>query len=141
MKGLLAAVLAPYVALAQAPPVTWTGTYACAQGTTAVALTVQPTGTANRADALFHFKADPAIPGVAEGCFAMSGTFDARHLRLQATDWILHPADYVTVDVVADVGPDGQSAQGVVKGPGCTILLLRRAKRDPGEARCHRPTS
>ena len=140
MKSLFAAVLVPCVAAAQ-PPVAWTGMYVCAQGATAVTLTVQPTGQGNGADALFHFKADRSNPGVPEGCFAMSGTYDSRHLRLHATDWIVRPPGYLTVDVSADVGPDGQSASGAVTGPGCTRLPLRRAKRDPDGAPCRHPTS
>ena len=141
MKALLAAMLTPCVAAAQTPAVTWTGMYNCAQGVSALTLTVQPTGPANEATALFHFKADKSNPGVPEGCFAMSGTFDARHLRLHATDWLLQPPGYVTVDLAADVSPDGQSVSGTVIGPGCNILSLQHAKRDPDVARCHRPIS
>ena len=141
MKSLVAALLMPCVAAAQTPPVAWTGAYYCAQGVTAVTLTVQPTGQGNKANALFHFKADKSNPGVPEGCFAMSGTFDSQQMQFKATDWLLHPAGYVSVDVLGHITPDGQFVSGVVTGPGCGFLSLRRAKRDPDEARCHRAIS
>jgi hypothetical protein len=89
--ALLAALMTTTTVLAQSRPQSsedgpsvlgpWTGTYTCLQGLTAVSLTVTETH-AGRAEALFHFYADPSNPGVPTGCFTQSGTYNPRTRQL-----------------------------------------------------------
>jgi hypothetical protein len=122
-----------------APSGIWTGRYMCAQGETALTLTVER-GSGSALRALFHFYASPQNPEVPEGCFAMTGTFDraGKTVSLQAGNWILRPPGYVTVDLAGRIETGGRHFSGSVIGPDCTVFDLTRAggPRRPADA-CH----
>ncbi len=100
---------------------TWSGSYVCVQGVTALDLFVS-TSPAGVLVALFHFgDGSPARP---EGCFAMQGAVSAGSVAFTATHWLLHPDGYVTVNLLGTVGADGYA--GWVAGPGCTSFTLQR---------------
>lgn len=118
----------------------WAGTYTCLQGLTGVSLTI--TDDANgRAEALFHFFAVPANPGVPTGCFTQSGTYDARtrQLVLHGGRWLLQPDGYLTVGFSGRMDRAGSSMTGKVLGPrGCTTFRLARqdvSATMPGQCR------
>jgi hypothetical protein len=117
----------------------WTGTYTCLQGLTAVSLTVTETH-AGRAEALFHFYADPSNPGVPTGCFTQSGTYNprTRQLALRGGRWLLQPDGYLTVGFAGRLDPTGTSITGKVLGPrGCTTFrLVRQDASAPVPAQC-----
>jgi hypothetical protein len=114
---------------------TWVGKYFCAQGETALTLTIDPAqdGTLR---ARFHFYPAPKNPYVPEGCFTMTGKFDpvTRALVLSAGNWIVQPRGYVTMDLKGRLRDDG-SVHGLVLGPGCALFTVYRdtSKATPGK--------
>ncbi len=119
---------------------TWTGTYVCAQGNTAVSLTITPEGDGPRVGALFHFEAVPDNPDVPTGCYEMAGEYDAlrRRLRLSPWRWLRRPPAYVMVGLDGLLSPDGSTLAGQVKGPGCSDFLVTRAARPADPEACRR---
>lgn len=114
---------------------TWRGGYICAQGHTALALTIEPRKD-GMLTALFHFEAATDNPGVPTGCFEMEGRHEAAtgRVALQPRRWILRPANYLMV------GLDGTAAQGVlegvVAGPGCAAFRVERVPGPPADQAC-----
>ncbi len=100
---------------------TWRGGYVCAQGHTAVALTIEPRqdGTFS---ALFHFEAASDNPGVPTGCYEMRGRLDPATGRVlfRQHRWLLRPPDYVMVDLEGQLSSSGDRMEGRVVGPFCT---------------------
>jgi hypothetical protein len=105
----------------------WQGTYVCAQGATELTLQVEQ-AEGNQVTALFHFYAGAENPHVPEGCFEMSGVYDAGtgQLELEAGRWQLRPLGFVTVGLSGTVNRDGSEMIGSVAGPGCSTFSLRR---------------
>ena len=56
----------------------------------------------------------------------MTPRIDAGTLVLSAGEWIRRPADYVTVDLRADIEVRPTVLRGHVIGPGCTTFEVRR---------------
>lgn len=114
---------------------TWRGSYVCAQGHTALALTIEPAkdGTLS---ALFHFEAATDNPGVPTGCFEMRGRFDPATGRVALVQqrWLRHPQDYLMVDLEGRVS--GDRLHGSVLGPYCTTFDLRRVPGQSDAAAC-----
>lgn len=117
---------------------TWTGHYTCAQGNTAMALTITPMG-GSRVTALFHFEAAADNPEVPTGCYEMVGDYDAMRgrLRLSPWRWLMRPPFYVMVALDGRLAPDGTLA-GEVRGPGCTSFAVTRAARPADPEACRR---
>ena len=132
---VLAAGLCPPAA-AQDPAGLWVGSYVCAQGVTALDLSLTADDSGGVAG-VFHFGALPPHPAVPEGCFRMAGRLDplGRTLTLAPVAWLLHPTGFVMVGLRGRFGPDGATLVGTVQGPGCTTFAVRRvsalAPRDP----------
>lgn len=105
----------------------WRGSYICAQGETALKLTVTP-AKAGAIEARFAFGPLPKNPEVPKGAYAMQGTFDpaSRRMVLNGVKWIDAPFMYVMVDLDGRMNVDGNLITGKVPGPGCTIFELRR---------------
>lgn len=120
---------------------TWTGHYTCAQGNTAMALTITAQKD-QRVTALFHFEAAADNPEVPTGCYEMAGTYDAAsgQLRLSPWRWLLRPPFYVMVGLDGRLAADGTLA-GEVQGPGCTSFAVTRApsRADPQACRSGAP--
>lgn len=136
--GMLAAALLAAPAAAQEElRGTWRGDYVCAQGNTALALTIEP-GKDGAFAALFHFEAVPDNPAVPTGCFEMMGRFtpmtgEAAFLPLR---WLRRPADYVMVGLEGRLSPDGSVLEGLVQGPGCSSFSVRRVSGTAAAAAC-----
>lgn len=118
----------------------WGGSYTCIQGLTSLDLSVEEVG-AGQVEALFHFLADPTNPRVPEGCFTMSGNFDAHvgRLVLLPGDWLIQPFRFITVglDGYLDSKTDVISGR-VTKMPGCKNFTLHRIRDAPVRAEgCH----
>src|ERR1700749_502406 len=85
--GVLAVTMAMFGLVLQAdsavgPVGNWHGTYTCAQGLTALDLSITAENFSH-VRATFHFNAVASNRGVPEGCFTMLGTFEpgSRHIR------------------------------------------------------------
>jgi hypothetical protein len=112
------------------PAGAWAGQYHCAQGATALDLTITPAGR-GRVRALFFFHALAGNPHVPPGCFTMAGRYDAaaRSIALKPTIWLLRPAHFVWVGLRGTLGGAGGSMAGRIDGPGCTDFSLVRVDR------------
>lgn len=118
---------------ANGPVGNWRGTYTCAQGLTALDLSVSARDFI-RVRALFHFSAVASNPRVPEGCFEMQGTFDpaTRHIKLAPGDWIMQPPGYVTVGLDGYLNASGTRMTGhVTDMAACTSFALRLASLKP----------
>ena len=98
---------------------TWAGSYVCAQGSTALQLRISHSSP--NVAAVFSFEKGKTV-----GSFSMSGTYDAgsRHLHLVAGSWIVHPGNFVTVNLDGHLSADGHTFAGSVQGPGCTSFSV-----------------
>jgi hypothetical protein len=105
----------------------WRGSYICAQGETALKLTVTPVKT-GAIEARFDFGPLPKNLEVPKGVYAMQGTFDpaSRRMVLNGVKWIDAPLMYVMVDLDGRMIAAGDLITGKVPGPGCTVFELRR---------------
>ncbi|MBX9593414.1 MAG: hypothetical protein K2X46_03550 [Roseomonas sp.] len=111
----------------------WSGTYVCTQGSTGMNLRLRPQGGSQgdgRLSGVFHFFPLASNPQAAEGCYEIAatphGTPDGDTATITAGRWLLHPPNYVTVDLDAELDEDG-TLFGQVIGPGCTLFAARRA--------------
>jgi hypothetical protein len=116
---------------------TWRGDYICAQGNTAVALTIEPAKDGGLS-ALFHFEAAPDNPDVPTGCYEMQGRFTpaTREVALGPLRWLRRPPNYVMVGLDGHLSADGSEIQGMVQGPGCSFFRVQRAPDAPSAAAC-----
>lgn len=109
--------LAPF-AHALTPLITgeWTGKYICAQGITALRLTIEKASTAGAVIATFSFGPLPENPEVPKGTYRMHGTYDAasRRLQLSADKWIDQPFGYAMVGLDGHMALSGQKIAGRV---------------------------
>jgi hypothetical protein len=116
----------------------WSGKYNCRQGVTGVHVVLSEDGSR----ALFHFYGVPENPGVPEGCFTMSGSFDAASgkLNLNADKWIVRLRNHMTAGVSGELDASGQNFAGRIVGvSGCTNILMSRAPSPrPLPAACER---
>nr|MDA8248243.1 hypothetical protein [Rhodospirillales bacterium] len=122
-------------AAAQGPAGAWVGSYVCAQGLTALDLTLDsPDGTT--VTGIFHFATLPPHRAVPEGCFRVTGRFDKATgtVTLSPAGWLLRPAGFVTVGLSGAVSPDGTMLAGRVYGPWCDTFTVRRAAALPPRA-------
>jgi hypothetical protein len=135
--ALLAAAIGATPAVAQdGLRGTWRGGYVCAQGPTALALSLEPRKDGTVA-ALFHFEAAPDNPEVPTGCFEMQGRINPAtgELALAPQRWLLRPGGYVMVGLVGQVTPEGVYA-GRVRGPGCTEFRVERVSAEVAAEAC-----
>lgn len=118
----------------------WSGSYICAQGLTSLDLSLEETG-AGRVKALFHFSADPVNPRVPEGCFTMSGNFDAQagRLVLLPDEWLVQPFGFVSVGLDGTLDSRSDTISGrVTKMTWCKTFTLHRVSDMPALAKgCH----
>ncbi|HQT60152.1 MAG TPA: hypothetical protein PLV07_02980 [Acidiphilium sp.] len=126
LAGALAGTIGPGRILA-APTGRWSGHYHCAQGNTALDLTITPAGP-GKVRALFFFHALVGNPHVPPGCFSMAGRYDAAsgHLALRPTMWLLRPQHFVWVGLRGRIDGAGGAMAGQIDGPGCTDFSLVR---------------
>lgn len=105
----------------------WYGSYECAQGKTLMALAVTEGAGGDGVEALFTFTASADNPGVETGAFDMEGTFVDGRLELSATDWVIEPKGYVTVDLTATVTePRPRRLEGEILGAGCSTFVVEK---------------
>ncbi len=107
---------------------TWTGSYTCAQGLTALALEIEP-AEAGRVRARFDFSTYPGGAPLPDGGFLLSGTLDPATgaLSLDPDRWIQQPdEDWVMVAVRATIDARAGTASGRVLDPTCGALSVTR---------------
>lgn len=108
----------------------WDGRYECAQGVTAVKLTldVEPDG---RARAIFDFGPLADNPTLPNGSFRLRGTAkpidDAIEINLQPDEWIDRPDNYEMVGLRAGVDATRRGIRGRILNDSCDWLDAKRA--------------
>jgi hypothetical protein len=111
---------------------TWSGSYTCSQGLTALVLEVYSIDNSSEIRAVFSFSAHPSNPGIPSGRFNMAGSYSQHDntIDLQGKDWIERPQNYETVDLSGTFGTvnSDQMIQGRVTAntPGCSTFELKK---------------
>ncbi len=108
----------------------WSGRYVCAQGATAVQLTIDahPTG---EAVATFEFSALPENPNVPSGAYQLKGrlqrTIDGGfEAKLVPDQWLDQPPGYGMVGLTAVTDPGHTVLRGNIDTAGCSGFAVRR---------------
>ena len=139
MKMILAAwtlMVPPTKALAQAVPSiagAWDGTYACAQGQTALHLVINAAAS-GAITAVFSFSAPPPRITMASGSFQMQGSFDSDSGRvvLRPGNWLVRPPGFITVGLDGSLACPSNRLRGrVIGGVMCSTFELYRDDTTP----------
>ena len=105
----------------------WSGTYVCAQGTTAVQLQLWREGDALTAQ--FDFGPVPFNPGVPRGSFVLTGQLGphAGSFELVPNRWVSQPLGYRMVGMTGVVDVAAGQLYGRMEDPQCGTFWLARA--------------
>ncbi|MFI6867223.1 hypothetical protein [Nocardia sp. NPDC050406] len=103
---------------------TWTGTYTCAQGETALTLTIEDP-VSGSARTVFAFGPSAQNPTVPHGSFEATARYANRLLGIVQKRWIDRPSNYEMIDLQANaVSPS--SISGTVQTSGCTTFKVTK---------------
>jgi hypothetical protein len=123
---------APSSAPAEAPMpahTVWKGRYECAQGVTALQLTLDVESN-GRARAIFEFGPLEDNPTLPTGSFRLTGTAlpadDAITLSLQPEEWIDRPPGYEMVGIQAGIDAHRSSLRGRILHDTCQWIDIKR---------------
>jgi hypothetical protein len=107
----------------------WEGTYRCAQGLSAVRLTIEAHAD-GEAIAVYEFGSVPSNPTVPSGSFRLTGklTGSAQHFEgdFEAAEWIVHPPSYHMVGLSIETR-DPRTLTGTIRHPSCSDFETTRA--------------
>lgn len=106
---------------------TWTGTYVCAQGETALTLTIER-AVNSAARTVFAFGPTPGNPAVPQGSFDMDTRYVDRTLNFTQRSWIQRPDNYLMIDLIADAVAVNSISGKVSKAAGCTTFTVTKAR-------------
>ena len=113
----------------------WQGSYACAQGATALHLSIEQRCVAQGCEvgAVFEFGPLPQNPGVAHGSYRMRGNISENErgepvLTLKPDGWIEQPPNYFMVGLVATSDAAQQNMRGRIENSSCGELNLQRVQ-------------
>lgn len=103
----------------------WTGKYVCEQGITGARLILSEDGSRG----VFNFYALPENPRVPEGCYQVTGVFNASSgaLAIIPGEWYMRPRRFVSAAFNGTVDERGQNFAGKITGRGCASVFLSRA--------------
>lgn len=108
----------------------WSGAYTCAQGLTALTLTLDVTA-AGDATAIFEFGPIEQNPDLPRGSYRMRGRLfpheSALELRLDPDSWVDQPPGYMMVGLDAALDRTRRYLDGRITEDRCGSLTLRRA--------------
>lgn len=110
----------------------WSGFYECAQGRTAVTLTIVARSSGS-AKALFEFGPHEGNPGVPAGKYRMTGTFreddgGRLQLSLQPQRWIEQPSGYTMTGVAARSDASRRRLEGSILSERCGEIVVERRR-------------
>ena len=119
------------MAVARPHTTTWEGHYRCAQGETALRLTIETEH--DGLDATFDFGPLPENPSVPHGAYRMHGTAtrlgDGEYaVILSPTEWIDHPNNYVMVGLQATTMHEHRLLRGTITYATCGEVELSRVR-------------
>jgi len=122
--------VAPVRMVAHRVGTVWTGHYTCAQGDTAVRLTLERAGSEARAK--FEFGPLVGNPSVPHGAYTLRGTAHedpsgAFEVELEPDRWLEQPPGYVMVGVTAVSDADRTRLIGRITFDGCGTIAVERS--------------
>ncbi len=107
----------------------WRGFYECAQGRTAVQLTLD-VDTNGAASAIFDFGPHADNPDIPAGSYRLNGMSREQGktiaFELVPERWISQPTNYEMVGVAATVGSRRQRMKGRITNPACSTFDVQR---------------
>jgi hypothetical protein len=113
----------------------WQGTYACAQGVTAVRLAIEQRCVASGCEvgAVFDFGPTAQNQSVPHGSYRLRGEIDQNDhgepvLTLKPEAWIEQPPNYFMVGLTATSDASQQTMHGRIDNPSCGELSLQRTQ-------------
>jgi len=126
-----AQVAQPVVQAPQHRSTRWKGRYVCAQGATALVLTIESGDHAIAAT--FEFGPLPENPKVPHGSYKMHGTVTRLSngeftVTLEPDRWIEHPADYFMVGLQATTAEEHSVLRGKITNATCAEVELSRVR-------------
>ena len=109
----------------------WTGTYVCAQGSTALTLTIDLTPEGGVA-AKFDFGPLPQNPDVPRGSYSMSGelalgTGGVITVKLRPLSWLRQPPNYIMVGIDGVIDRERRRLLGRIAHTSCAGVDLTRS--------------
>lgn len=109
----------------------WRGKYTCAQGLTALQLTIDVASTGD-ANAVFEFGPHEGNPDLPSGSYRMVGSVreigPKLQIRLAPERWIDQPEGYLMVGLEADSDAEQRRLTGRITYEGCGGVELRRLR-------------
>ena len=132
---MLIGVLVASNARADAPSIpvysVWAGTYTCAQGITAVKLTIEARASGGEATGHFQFGPLDANPKLPKGDYWMKGTARPTSrgeldVKLLPDKWVVHPDGWVMVGLTARSDLEQRTMLGTIDFQSCTTLAVSR---------------
>jgi hypothetical protein len=110
----------------------WIGNYVCAQGSTALRLTIEMREKTT-ATARFEFGPNTINKNLPTGAYEMTGTVrvdahDILDIKLVPDHWILQPNGYVMVGLTATSDHEQKTLDGRIDNPSCGAVALRRMR-------------
>jgi len=109
----------------------WRGFYDCAQGKTAVQLTID-LDTDGSASAIFDFGPHADNPGIPPGSYRLTGTWrddgPKLALALEPERWINQPPRYEMVGLTAVTGSRRQRMRGQISNSACAAIDVQRVR-------------
>ena len=108
----------------------WIGNYVCAQGSTALRLTIE-THEKDAATARFEFGPNTINKNLPTGAYVMTGTVHADGLgildvKLVPDHWTMQPKGYVMVGLTATSDRKQKKLDGRIDNPACGAVSLVR---------------
>lgn len=121
----------PPIEPARPRTVTWQGWYVCAQGKTALTLTV--TGDPSALVGTFEFGPLPENPTVPHGKYTLHGRAERLsdgeyQIALEPDRWIEHPPDYYMVGLEARSSREHDALAGKITDRNCSNVVLSRKR-------------
>ena len=109
----------------------WQGTYTCAQGITAVKLTVEARANGGAATGHFEFGPLDANPNLPKGDYWLKGTARPTkrgelEVALVPDKWAAHPEGWVMVGVTARSDREQRTMLGTIDYTSCTTIAVVR---------------
>ena len=110
---------------------TWSGSYVCPQGPTAVRLFLKSSGP-QTVEGRYEFFNLPGQSNSAAGSFAVVGTVNFGQLTLKPGSWIVKPANYMSLNVSAAVFNNPDRLIGNITEKGCGRFEVVRTSLSAG---------
>lgn len=110
---------------------TWSGSYVCSQGHTAVRLLLKSSGP-QTVEGRYEFFNLPGQSNSAAGSFAVAGTVNLGQLKLKPGSWIVKPANYMPLSLSAAVFRNPDRLVGNITEKGCGRFEVARTSLSAG---------